>query len=165
MLESLKMGLKTMKSLLSESIVPYDEIGDNLFAYFIEISIYSCVFANDKEKLKEILQLLDQEMGEEYESMMSSFSEIAVFDECFSETQEFEEKIRLYDSIKVFHSKTINIFEDALEYIADENADVDEWTELYERSQRSISNLKKKVSAYIKNVNLLIESGYEELEE
>jgi len=168
MFEEIRDSLETFRDdVIDEWIEEYDDIetGEEVVGKIIQITGSSCLLVNEYDKYKKICYIDEEEDTETIEAT-TQFMEVAKLlvdsvDEIFSESDD-DEVEPLSRTFKRFNSSMIRIHGEMLDDADNDDVEELDLEEYYNRTQKAVKTLKKKVNVIIKCLNSEIEDAYED---
>lgn len=162
MLDDYKMYLKDIIKTLNEFPLSYYEFEENdeVLEAIYRISAVACLCSNDISWYEEIADTENNNYIEEFKNVKKLIDDID--DVLGTVYAEYTNNISLNFAYKQFASRISNVYDDITESYENDDIDLEE---LYNKCQKAIKELKKKLKNLISLINESIESFYDDEDE
>lgn len=161
-LNDYKIYLKDIIKTLNEFSLNYYEFEENneVLEAIYRISVVACICSNDISWYEEIADTEDDSYIEEFKNVKELIDNIDyVLSTIYAE---YTNNISLDFAYKQFASRISNVYDDIVESYENDDIDLEE---LYNKCQKAIKELKKKLKNLISLINESIESFYDDKDE
>lgn len=161
-LDDYKAYLKDTIKTLNEFTLDYYEFEeiDEVLEIIYRIFAIACIFSNDISWYEEIADTEDNNYIEGFNNTKELIDDI---DDALSTIYaEYTNNISLNFAYRQFASRISNVYDDIAELCEDDDIDLEE---LYNKCQKAIKELKKKLKNLISLINEAIESFYDDEDE